>query len=303
VWNAELTADGTTQDLHSGMEPSSHSPSGAPDASGVVSHDQEIYLYATHATLTIPSLTAKQYTLYTGAGTLLSASSLSLQGATGRLSAQATSVDLAGSALKMSGQAEAILAGTGANSPFTVQLGGKADSLVVDGRPVPLSTVPVSPTRSGLTVFLWGLGMVALAAVSWLPVRRQAANYHLEKARALQAPGQAMALVKHCSRALKWNPRLGRAYLLRAYAWTQLRQYAHALDDHHLANRHLPRKETDLLARNAKEAARTCAVLRQGDQALVWLRVAMTHDPRLRAHAEAHPAKANPAPEEPPGYG
>jgi hypothetical protein len=300
AWNATLTTGGTTQEIHSGSEQSSNTPAGVPDISPVVSHDREIYLYATNGTLTIPSLTAKLYTLYTGSGTLLSTSNLELKGATGRLTAQGRTVDLAGSAVKVGGQAEAALAGTDVDSPLNVQLGGKADTVVVDGKPLSWAATPVAHGipwltdaltmgAAGLLVLLVGLGYAApsllynvftsldiyVGSTPATTYRQRRAAAYATVARGLLQRGHARMALLICNHAMRLASTPDHRWL-RCLILIARGQGEKALPDHDELNRELPKGRERAL--NACEAAVTCCESGQAEAALEWLAIAEKED-------------------------
>lgn len=263
VWDANLTAGGSTQELRSGRHETGIF-AGPPQAAAVVGRDTEVYLYATNATLTVPALTGKGYTLLTGVDTQVSASRLELQEATGHVSAAGQTQSLQGNAVTISGQSTAVLTATGVGQPFNVQLVGDAQGLVVDGRTV---TVPMPANRGPWPWLAGAVGLVAIPALA-APVlwrRAKAARKHRLDALVAQCQDltnracfdEARALA---AKALSLQPNHARGHFLMARSLGGLLDIAGALHHHRQAAVLLRfGGDPDLRGENALQAACTLA--------------------------------------------
>ncbi|MEA3143044.1 MAG: hypothetical protein QOG31_368 [Thermoplasmata archaeon] len=226
AWNATLESRGGRSDLHSGTAP----------AGPALRRQDEVYLFATGGTLTLPALAGQGALLYTGAGTRLSGGTLGLEGATGTLEAAGRATSLHGNAVAVEGDTALAVVGQGAGRPLAARLAGQARSVSVDGRDLALTaTFPLAPMLP-LAVALGGLGLLATAGevrrgrlargASWggqsrllsppATWRERRAMGHWALARDAAFAGRLRRAQGHVQRALRWFPRSLDARLLDA---------------------------------------------------------------------------------------
>lgn len=292
VWNISLTADGKTQELRSGPQQSSNAPSDLPDVSGVASREQELYLFATNGTLTVPVLTAREYTLLTGPGTQASALNFQLQGAKGDLVLQGTTRSLKGSSVTLAGEAAATLSGQGVGQSFQAHMAGSVEKGSVDGQALAITTVAPSD-RFPWIWLVGGVGLVAVPVLMVPVVRRARAarvrrlNALFETGRGFLNSGQNEQARDVARKILDLKEDHARGHYLMAMSLGGLQDVQGALLHHGRASElllEIPR-ERGLLGENALQAARTAAATHDENLhpfVVAWLEEALGAKPELR---------------------
>jgi hypothetical protein len=165
AWNATLTSDGQTDQLTSGHGQVAVPPPGVPDTTSVVSRDQQLFIFVTGGTLTIPALRGDQTTVLVASGAGLSSDSTEFRGATGSIRVGGIEAALHGTAT-MNGPIRMTLTGTAPGSPIDAGISGSPQAISVDGEPL---AVPGASSNGGLgalaPVLLLAVAIMGLAAL------------------------------------------------------------------------------------------------------------------------------------------
>lgn len=261
AWEAILQDDGKSTALESGKRNPEAMPTGTPDVSETAGEASELFLYAYNATLTIPRLEGNYHAYLYDAYVTVLGGGLHASDARGHIQGPDGVLETVDKDLALQGVINANLAGQGAARSMQMVVQGGVWSLSIDGQ----STTTDTSTPQDASGSWWMLlAFLALAPLHIIQ-RRLRATYHLRRAQA-QPYRNVSALLHHASKAIRLNPRMGHAYLVRAFAHTQVGNLMGALQDHERAEKHLHQSDPRR-TRNAAEAARSATQLLQKDPA------------------------------------
>ncbi|MHB8634649.1 MAG: tetratricopeptide repeat protein [Thermoplasmatota archaeon] len=269
-WNATLVAGADTRVITTGDSPEAGMAAASP-----ARHWQEVYIYVTNGTLSVPNPGGSASHIWTHGGGHM--------GATGQVVLSRVRGDFLGHAVQageftISGNLEATLGALSTNE-ITASLTGDATGAYADHQDLLASSS--AAMALGAPGALFSAALFVAVALILVASRRRISFW--EAGRALAAAGRQRTLRGRLygRLALILDPANAHAHTALGAVYQEVGHFEAALA-HHIAAYDLFVPEAHhMRARSAMEASRACEAMNQRPQAVDWLTRAHQHEPQV----------------------